>query len=217
MTSFFWAKALLNDSYSLEGDAHFNTDGKNVEISNNNAKIITRKEQAKGKVWSTKYGFQPKDFNYTSGLISTGNGFRQKYGKFEAKIKMNRLHPGYQAFWMVGEQMIPQIDIINAQGKSNQGAQVANYYKNGTVQRNFSKVSGLNLTSDYFIYTLEWSANKLVWKINDVEIYSATQGIPDEPLYLIFSAGLRGEIDGSKLPQTMEIDWVKCYKKVEQE
>lgn len=215
MTSFFWGKALINQSYSLEGDSHFNTDGDNIEVTNNTLRIITKNEQATGRIWSSKLGFQPKDFSYTSGLISSGNGFRQKYGKFEAKIKMNRMYPGYHAFWMVGEQMIPQIDIINVLGKSANG-QVANYYKNGNVQRNIDKISGLSLTNDYFIYTLEWYPDKLVWKINDVEVYSTTQGIPEEPLYLIFSAGLRGDIDQSKLPQVMEIDWIKCYQKVEQ-
>jgi Glycosyl hydrolases family 16 len=211
MTSFFWGKALINDSYSLEGDSHYNTDGNNIEVSNNTLKIFTKKEDAKGKIWSANLGFQPKDFEYTSGLISTGNGFRQKHGKFEAKIKLNRSHPGYQAFWMVGEQMLPEIDIINATGKGS--GQVSNYYKNESVQRNIDKISGLNLSNDFFIYTLEWTAEKLIWKINDIEIYSTSQGVPDEPLYMIFSAGLRGAIDSSKLPQTMEIDWIKCYKK----
>lgn len=215
MTSFFWGKALLNESYSLEGDKHFNTDGDNIKVSNNILKIVTKKEQAKGKIWNSKLGFQPKDFDYTSGLISTGNSFRQKYGKFEAKVKLNRSHPGYQAFWMVGEQRMPEIDIVFAKGKSNANAILANHYGPGDNDSVKEKISGLNLTSDFFIYTLEWYPEKLVWKINDVEVYSTTKNIPDDQLYMIFSAGLTGEIDGSKLPQTMEIDWVKCYQKVE--
>jgi len=53
----------------------------------------------------------------------------------------------------------------------------------------------------------------LRWKINGVTIASSSQGVPQEPMYLILSSGLYKEIKGNNLPASMEVDWVRCYKR----
>ena len=74
--------------------------------------MVTKKESVDGKVWDTQYGFIPRKFDYTSGLISSGQSFRQLYGKFEAKVKVDSEANLTHAFWMVGESVAPQIDIV---------------------------------------------------------------------------------------------------------
>ena len=90
---YFWGDAVLNDTYALADEKHLFTDGKNLEIAQGKLKIITKKEKIQGKAWDPKMGFFPKEFNYTSGLISSGKSFRQQYGLFEAKIRFNRSYP----------------------------------------------------------------------------------------------------------------------------
>ena len=207
---YFWGDAVLNDTYALADEKHLFTNGKNLEVAQGKLKIITKKEKVKGKAWDAKMGFFPKEFNYTSGLISSGKSFRQQYGLFEAKIRFNKSYPVSHAFWMVSDQMLPHIDVTKCSKKMNFG----NFWASGgkAVSKKYSSTGAGKYTSDFFIYTLEWSRQKLVWKINGVPVMSSVDGVPEAPMYINFSSGLYQDADGSVLPASMEIDWVRCYQ-----
>ena len=49
--------------------------------------------------------------------------------------------------------------------------------------------------------------------INGFEVYSSTENIPDEPLYIMLSAGIQKDAEPQELPSNFEIDWVRCYEK----
>jgi beta-glucanase (GH16 family) len=217
MTRYLWGDKLINDSYSLEHDKAFLSDGKNIEISNNTLKIVTRKEKTKGKVWKQPFGFMPKEFEYTTGLASTAKSHRQKYGKFEAKIKVNYAKPVNYNFWMASENNLPHVDILKL-GKKKSKIDMAHHTGNISVKKGTDTVkaefSGLDVSQDFFIYTLEWSKDKLTWKINEITVNEQKQNIPQEDMYLVFSSSITGKVDGSGLPASMEINWVRCYQEV---
>lgn len=206
MNSFFMGKMVLNDRYVLANEKQYFTDNKNVDIKQSVLSIVTKKEKASGKVWDEKLGFMTKDFDYTSGMLSSANSFRQQYGRFEAKIKINSLSPVYQAFWLKGEHKEPEIDIFKYNIKKGQ-MQVSAYNK-GVAAGN--KFGGSGLAKDFFIYTVDWDANTITWKINGYPVATAPNNI-QEPLFLMLSAGLTKDADA--LPSSMEIDWVRCYEK----
>jgi beta-glucanase (GH16 family) len=219
MNSFFWGKMLLNDRYVLTGDKHFYTDNKNIELTGNSLKIVTKQENTKGKVWNPTYGFSIQDFNYTSGMLTTAHSFRQKYGKFEAKIKLNSDSPVYQALWLKGEKILPEIDIFKFNMDKKNRFQMSsiwgdpNDYK--SAQRVFEKINGAGLTKGFFIYTLIWNEDKITWYINNVEIFSTTENIPNEPLFIILSSGINKEVNSPLNHSEYEIEWIRCYGKVE--
>ena len=215
MTNYYWGETLLKDTYALPGDKHFYTSGKNLEIADSVLKIITRKEATTGKVWNPLQGFLTQDFDYTSGLISTGKSFRQKYGKVRAKIRMSNA-PVRQAMWMVAETILPQVDVAKMeQGKLYYGNFWGNIAEKGGVNKKIRKRAAEKYTSDYFIYSIEWTPDKLVWKINNKPVLTQTRGIPSEPMYLVLSAGVTNGVTEHQLPAKMEIDWVKIYQKAE--
>jgi beta-glucanase (GH16 family) len=209
MTGYYWGKALMNDHYVLAHEKQFFTD-KNIETRDSLLKINTRKEACKGKIWTNDLGFKLADFNYTSGLISTGHSFRQQYGRFEAKVKTSGSFPLIEAFWMVGEKVVPQITILKTTGKNSK------YFEAGTflTEKNsrIGKVKATALNSDYHVIALEWSKTKLTWKINGVVVKEQTEAIPNEPMYMIFSTHLTEEVKSGVLPSNFTIDWVRCYQ-----
>ncbi|MCK5028466.1 MAG: glycoside hydrolase family 16 protein [Bacteroidales bacterium] len=211
ISGYYWGKNLLNDNYVQVNEKQFFTEN-NIELGNSNLKISTRQENVSGKVWDPTMGFYSKDFDYTSGLINTGQSFRQQYGLFKAKIKVNHSFPAHHAFWMLGEKITPEIDIFKYGKKSASKLEVANYWSDDG--NNKKALSGLNFSKDYFIYSLEWTQDKLVWKINDVVLYEQTQGVPQEPMYIILSSGISQEGNPS-VPCNMEVDWVRAYSKNE--
>ncbi len=211
ITRYFWGETILHDSYSLATEKQFFTDGKNIEINDSVLKIITKKEKAEGKAWNPKIGFFPREFEYTSGMISTGSSFRQQYGIFEAKIRFGLNNPVAHAFWMLSEQMLPHIDIAKIQKKLVMGNIWGNITESNAIRKNVSKLGASKFSKDFYIYGLEWTPEKLTWKINDVIVASVTDGVPKEPMYLILSSALYRDVNGSVLPASMEVDWVKCY------
>ncbi len=215
MNRYFWGEMLLKDTYALPGDQHFYTDGNNVELGDDKLKIITKQETAEGKIWNPVAGFLQKEFNYTSGLLSTGMSFRQKYGKFKVKVKFSSA-PVRQSVFMVAEKILPHIDVVKVEkGKANFGNFWGNIAEKNGVNKKVTKKGASKFSSDFFIYTVEWTPEKVSWKINDLEIMSQTEGIPDDPMYLVLSSGVTGDVGGNQLPASMEVDWVRIYKRVE--
>ena len=202
LTNYYWGDKLLKDRYSVESDLQSYTEKDNFEIRNSILYINTKPQKITGKVWSAAKGFSTKEFNYTSGLINSANSFRQKYGVFTAKIKLGDPNAKH-AFWMLADKITPHVDICHT-GKGK----VWFDFFTGNGQAAKTSV-GSKYAGEYFIYTLEWTADALVWKINGVEAFRQTSGVPQEPMYVLLSGGLDKPIGGTT---AMEIDWVRVYK-----
>lgn len=214
MTRYFWGEALLKKSYSLAADKHYYTDEQNLSFENSLLKISTRQEQAEGLAWDLKIGFIPKKFDYTSGLISTGETFRQQFGRFEAKVRFSNTPGVYHAFWLVGDSMLPHLDVFrkNAKNTSTQGSIFWPKQSGSKPLVIKSQLGGFNFDSNFFILSVDWTPTKMVWKINGIPYMEDTKHFPKAPMYMVFSSGVTVGNAPISLPATLEIDWVKCWK-----
>jgi len=202
LTNYFWGDKILHDRYSVETDLQAYTEKDNFEIRNSILKIVTKPQKVQGKVWSVANGFSPKEFAFTSGLINTGKSFRQKYGTFTAKIKLGD-PSAKSAFWMLSDQITPHIDVC----RTSNGKVAVNYF--ASVNKKAKGSVGSKYANDFFIFSLEWSADKLVWKINNTEVLTQISDVPQEPMYVLFSGGLDKPANSTT---SMEIDWVRVYQ-----
>ncbi len=202
LTNYYWGEKLLGDRYSVESDLQAYTEKDNFEIRNSILKIHTKPQKIKGKVWSAGKGFSNKEFGYSSGLINTGNSFRQKYGLFTAKIRLGDAS-ARSAFWMLGDKITPHIDIC----RTSDGKVWFDYF---SAKGNNVKTSlGSRYSGDFYIFTLEWTKDYLVWKINNTEVCRQTSDVPQEPMYVSLAGGVSKPLNGSTI---MEIDWVRVYQ-----
>jgi hypothetical protein len=202
LTNYYWGEKLLKDRYSIEADLQFYTEKDNFQLGNSFLKIVTKAQKIKGKVWSAAHGFNSKDFDFTSGLINSATSFRQKYGVFSAKIKLGDPN-AKNAFWLLADKITPHVNIC----RTTKGKVWFDLFSSET---NSAKSSvGSRYANDYYIFTLEWTADKLTWKINNVVAFQQTANVPQEPMYVNFAGGLDKPINGST---TMEIDWVRIYQ-----
>jgi hypothetical protein len=212
LTRYFWGEVLLHDSYSLPGENHLCTDGKNLEINGSSVKIVTKSEKIIGKEWNPMFGFHPKEFDYTSGLICTGSSFRTKYGKIEAKIKLGSAKDVIHAFWLTGETIVPQVDIFKYH---NNKLALSTFWGNPAdssgIKNDTSWMSASKFIGNFFIYSLEWSPEKITWRINDLEVKTQTSNIPNDPLYVVLNSGIVG--NQPEIPARLEIDWIRCYQR----
>ncbi len=202
LNRYYWGDKLLRDSYSLASDMHCYTPSGNFDMRHSVLRITTKPEKMNGKVWDPEKGFFNRDFSFTSGIINSGASFRQKYGIFSAKIKLTD-HRVRNAFWLLGERITPHVDVC----RSGQGKVWFDLFTpSGT---HYKKSVGSKYLSDFYIYTLEWRPENLVWKINGVEVMRQTTEVPQEEMYINLAGGVDQPVSGAS---SMEIDWIRIYQ-----
>ncbi len=202
LTNYYYGDKLLHDRYSVEPDLQAYTEKENFEIRNSLLKIITKPQKFMGKIWTLTDGFRPKEFSFTSGIVNTGKSFRQQYGIFSAKVRLG--NPSAKcAFWMLADKITPHIDVC----RTADGKVMFDFFPG--VDKRFKSTIGSKYAADFYIYTLEWTPDKLVWKINDTVAFTSTTDVPREPMYIIFSGGLDKPVNSMT---SMEIDWVRVYQ-----
>ena len=202
LTNYYWGEKLLKDRYSLESDLHYYTETENFEVRNSLLKINTKQQKIEGKAWSEEDGFRFKEFGYTSGLINSGKSFRQKYGVFSAKVRLGDPN-ARNAFWLLADRITPHISVCHT-GKGKVWFDL--FLGEGKPVR--TKV-GSRYSNDYYIFTLIWTAEKLVWKVNGVNVLKQTSNVPQEAMYVNLACGVSKPLNTMT---TMEIDWIRVYQ-----
>ena len=202
LNKYYWGDKLLHDSYSIATDLHSYTPSDNFEVRHGVLRIITKPQKITGKVWDQERGFYTKEFSFTSGILNSGVSFRQKYGIFSAKIKLT--DPAVRnAFWLIGDRITPHINVC----RSGSGKVWFDLF---TSPGNHHKKSiGSRYLSDFFIFTLEWRPESLIWKINGIEVMRQTSGVPQEAMFVNLAGGVDKPVGGIS---SMEVDWIRVYQ-----
>ena len=144
-----------------------------------------------------------REFSYSSGMVSTGHSFWTDHGILEAKIKFNPRKEVVSAFYLLGEEASPQINLLEM-GPLN---------RVGLLSRDAHHTHALTglKKGNFYIFRLEWSRNLLVWKVNNHEVYRLATQVPDFPMHLNAASIVVDELRGS-LSHSFEIDWVRFFQ-----
>ena len=194
---------------------------RNIKVSNGTMKITAKREDYGG-------------MKYTSSRITTKNKKNFKYGKIEARIKMPKFKGVWPAFWMLGANQdsvgwpkCGEIDIVEAINDENLVYGTLHWFNDpgNNNADSGSSVAVANRT-EYHVYGVEWTADKLRWYV-DGKVYRTMDVSNDsfsevrKEYFVIFNMAIGGQwpgydIDETAFPATMEVDWVRAYKKVEE-
>lgn len=208
ITRYYAGERFLNDTYGVGKDVQLHT-ADNVTFSGSAVRLNFKKESIIGKYWDHKVGIRERKYDYTSAMISTATSFRQRYGRFEAKVKLNR-SAVTSCFWMLGDADMPHVEIMKCQ---NQGVSMGRcYLHKKTLKNDCHLLKEIELGNEYYIFTLEWTEDKMVWMVNDLVVKEEHENIPDTPMYVVFSLGATDKPADKHVPASMEIDWVKGYR-----
>jgi beta-glucanase (GH16 family) len=189
-----------------------------------------------GKLVITIRNEEISSFSYTSGRLNTKGKFFTKYGRIEARIKVPAGKGIGAAFWMLPQfekfgwwPRSGEIDVAETNGDNvnhNYGTVHFMQWDIHQYSGNHVKIEG-NLTKEFHDYVLEWDENSLKWYL-DGKLYNEfnnKEPIDDrspfqEEFFLIISAGVGSNFSGNviedkALPQTLEVDYIRVYKKFE--
>lgn len=194
---------------------------RNIKVSNGTMKITAKREDYGG-------------MKYTSSRITTKNKKNFKYGKIEARIKMPKFKGVWPAFWMLGANQdsvgwpkCGEIDIMEAINDENLVYGTLHWFHDpGNNNADSGSSVAVADRTEYHVYGVEWTADKLRWYV-DGKVYRTMDVSNDsfsevrKEYFVIFNMAIGGQwpgydIDETAFPATMEVDWVRAYKKVEE-
>jgi beta-glucanase (GH16 family) len=176
---------------------------------------------------------------FTSARLTTSHKFVQRYGRFEARIKIPRGHGMWPAFWMLGQDfptpndwpVCGEIDIMENIGNEPSivhgtvhGPGPALYVDEG-IGGTFALPGAASLADDFHVYAVEWEEAHIDFYF-DEQLYKTivpsdpppgARWVWDHPFFMILNVALGGDWpdpppDGTTmLPQTMMVDYVRVY------
>lgn len=162
------------------------------------------------------------------------------YGYFEARIKLPSGKGTWPAFWMMPANNdfssnpwpgCGEIDIMEEVGVDPNIVSSTihcNKYNNGNTATEHASLKVPTAESDYHVYACEWTASKIEFFVDGQSIltYAPTDKTKDfwpfnVPFYPILNLAWGGSwggykgVDGTALPATMSVDYVRVFQKKE--
>lgn len=201
----------------------------NAYLQDGNLVIQTRKENFTGADGITR--------EYTSARLKTQGLFSQKYGRFEARIKIPYGQGVWPAFWMLGDDIdsvgwpgCGEIDImenigrmpavahgtLHGPGYSGDRGLTGTYILPGTSNGKFS--------DNFHIFAIEWEPEGVRFYVDGnlyetrtaADIPTGSRWVYDHPFFMLMNVAVGGKWPGNPdatttFPQKMLVDYVRVY------
>ena len=204
----------------------------NAEIEKGHLVITARKENFTGTDGVAR--------EYTSARLKTQDLFAQRYGRFEARIKIPRGQGMWPAFWLLGQDITtvdwPQcgeIDIMENIGKEP-GIVHGSLHGPGSTSETSDLTSayvlpvGQNYADDFHVYAIEWEPETIRFFVDSTNYVTFTKSqwqpgtkwVFDHPFFIILNLAVGGNWPGNpdaatQFPQQMLVDYIRVYTKAQ--
>lgn len=200
----------------------------NAQVQKGKLVITAKKETFKGSDGITR--------PYTSARLKTAGLFEQKYGRFEARIKVPRGQGMWPAFWMLGNNIetagwpeCGEIDIMENIGKEPSAVHGTihgpGYSGANGLGESFTLPSG-KFANNFHIFAIEWEPSAIRFYV-DKKLYETRTPadlpaektwVYDHPFFILLNVAVGGDWPGNPdrttvFPQRMLVDYVRVYAK----
>ncbi|MBF6640170.1 glycoside hydrolase family 16 protein [Flavobacterium sp. J49] len=164
--------------------------------------------------------------NYTSARILTKNKYEFKYGRVDIRAKLPAGGGTWPALWMLGSDIntnpwpaCGEIDIMEHIGNNlNRIYGTLHHPGHSGGNADGGNVLINNATTEFHIYSCEWSASTIKFYVDNVLFYTFNNnsGLPfNKPFFFIFNCAMGGNFGGAVDPNftsaTLEVDYVHVY------
>ncbi len=158
----------------------------------------------------------------TGGIPYSGGEFRSRefygYGRYEVCMKPIKNDGTVSSFFTyTGPSDNNPWDEIDIEflGKDTTIVQF-NYFTDSRGGHEYIHELGFDAAEDFHTYAFEWHEDKIVWFVDSVEVYSATDNIPVTESKIMMNAWCGKGVDGwlnafddTTVPLTAEYQWVR--------
>lgn len=178
-------------------------------------------------------GFALNRQAFLSGIITSYDSFRFRYGRAEIRARFPAGKGFWSAFWLLNayykqdQPEDPEIDVIEAIGDRTGTAFQAYHYlvdRDGDgFHTDYVSVEMQapidDFSADFHTYAVDWQPGRIVWYVDGVET-NRIEGaeVSTEQMYLIANFAIGGAFPGppdstTPFPSSMEIDWIRVYRR----
>jgi beta-glucanase (GH16 family) len=226
-----WAAEIGGEGWGNKELQYYTNSIENAFHDGNGSLVIKvfKKDALDSKCWYGKC-------QYTSARLITKNKFEQKYGRFEARIKIPRGQGVWSAFWMLGNDIdkvgwaeCGEIDIMESIGREPKivhgTAHGPGYSGASGPTKLFNSIKNRDFADGFHVYGVEWRENEIKWFVDGNLYHTLTpKDVPadskwvyDHPFFAILNLAIGGDWGGvpdktTVFPQEMLIDYVRVYK-----
>jgi beta-glucanase (GH16 family) len=201
----------------------------NTSVENGLLVIEARKETFGGRA-------------YTSSRIKTEDNFAFTYGRVDVRAVVAEGKGLWSAVWMLGQSFADiswpysgEIDIVDTiGGPGNEDTAVHNVYWNGgglsasynpvSAGTNHQLSSGQTYSDSFHVFSIEWSADEIVWYVDDVQTHSVSIADGSDraeafrnDFFLILNVAVGGNwpgapVSSTQFPRGMLVDYVRVFQ-----
>ncbi len=150
-------------------------------------------------------------YKYSCGWAWTKKWFT--YGYFEMRAKYPKGNGQWPAWWMLKQGWPPEIDIAEYRGTPLNYMTEAFYWGQWSTTL-LNESAGWDFSS-WHTYGLRWGPGYLIWYVDGkIEKYFYGSQVPNDSMYVIFSAGLDGKSADSAtgFPNYYTVDYFRYYQ-----
>ncbi len=173
--------------------------------------------------------------NYTSSRLITKSKFSQKFGRFEARIKIPFGQGLWPAFWLLGDNISSapwpacgEIDVMENIGKEPatvHGTIHGTGYSGASGIGSYYSLSSGRFADDFHVFAVEWEPSQIRFYV-DANLYASRtpSDLPlgatwafDHGFYILLNVAVGGTWPGNPdstttFPQAMMVDYVRAYQ-----
>lgn len=171
-----------------------------------------------------------RSYDYTSAIVESAHDYRFTYGFAEARIKLppadgtlapdGSCGPNWGVFLLNGRQHPEdgEIDVMECLSDDD----VSWHYHHGTdddplVARGYPPAwrDDMPGSGGWHTFAVDWQPDRLTFYYDGVEVGTTDVGVTDRPHYLIAALAISGS--AVAVPQTMQVDYVRVWKRQPQD
>lgn len=225
-----WSAVVGGDGWGNREREYYTDRLTNVQQRDGNLVIHAIEESSSG--YTCWYG----PCQYTSARLQTKARFDQRYGRFEARIKIPSGRGLWSAFWLLGNDIdatgwpsCGEIDVMENIG-SEPGTVHATLHGPGYSGANgltaAEVLAGGRFADDFHVFAVEWEANAIRSYVDDTLYETRTPGdlssgnpwVFDHPFFVLLNLAVGGDLPGDPdqttvFPQAMLVDYVRVYRR----
>jgi len=221
-------------TYDIGGDGWGNNQ---LEFNTARVENVAQDGQGHLRIRALEESYMGND--YTSGRIKTQGLFEQKYGRFEARMKLPGGRGLWPAFWMLGADVdevgwpeCGEIDIMEFRGQDPELVHGAlhgpGYSGADPISGTFRLPDDQTFTDDFHIFTVEWDPGRITFSV-DFEVYQATNSsdvsahgdwVYDHEFFVLLNLAVGGGFVGPVGPDTVFpaevlVDYVRIFERAQ--
>ena len=176
--------------------------------------------------------------NYSSARLNSKFAFT--YGRVEFRAKLPKGSGTWPAIWMLNKNIdedgaywdnegfgttkwpnCGEIDIMEHWGK-NQDYVSSALHNGSSYGGQVKNVGGRiveNVSTEFHIYTLDWTAEKMIFSVDGIEHYTYEPAVKnkdtwpyDTDYYIIMNIAIEADIDPDFVESPMVVDYIRVYQ-----